>query len=463
MIYGYTREPLIKRIPVIVDKNDNIQRYDADNLYPQRIEEIYKRSYTTKRCVNKLAEFIDGEGFVNPELGKIVLYNRHNQKVTLAKALKSAAFEKSLYSGFAFHVGYNLNYKISSIKPIPFKFCRYSLPSDEYGNVAEIAYSTNWERDRYKDVTPITEIEFYPVYNPDPEIIKEQIAAYGGVYNYPGQILYWTPEFGQYPECTFDAVLDQGQIQADTSVYELSEIQNGFRAGHIVNYPGKFEDNDQKKQVAREFDQFKGPSGAGFMVVENPDKIDLRNLVVSVEQPDVHAKLEGIAKRNRDGITQAFGFPPGIMGILPESGMFNQEQIEEEYKYVNAFTRGHRDELQEVIAELMSHWWQPVAGDYAIAEQQYIKVTPAAAPATPGQPAAPGQPQAEPEPAAIEPVAVNEHLKNMTAKQQQQFNRIIRQYTKDELTEMQARILLKASFGLTDEDINSILGIDVAA
>lgn len=449
MIYGYAREPLIKRIPVVVDRTDGIQRYDADNLYPQRVEEIYKRSYTAKRCVNKLAEFTDGDGFVNPELSKIVLYNRHNQRITLGKALKDASFSKSLFSGFAFHIGYNLNYKISSIKPIPFKFCRYSLPSDELGNVAEIAYSTNWEQDRVKDLSPFKEIEFYPVYNPDPEVIREQIDAYGGVFNYPGQILYWTPEFGQYPECTFDVVLDQAQIQADTAVYELSEIQNGFRAGHVVNYPGTFDDASQKREFKKQIDEFKGPQGAGFMVVENPQGIDLRNLVVSVEQPDVHAKLEGIAKRNRDGITQAFGFPPGIMGILPESGMFNQEQIEEEYKYVNAFTRGERELMKEIFSELMSHWWQPVNADFTIKEQSYI--TTVSASSSPAQPD-PNQPKA-----VDNPPVINEHLKNLTGKQQQQFNRIITQYSKGVITPMQAVIQLKASFGLSDDEIDTLL------
>ena len=53
---------------------------------------------------------------------------------------------------------------------------------------------------------------------------------------------------------------------------------------------------------------------------------------------------------------------------------------------------------------------------------------------------------------------VNENVKNLTAKQHQQLSRIIRQYSKEQLTRQQATILLKTGLGFTDEEVNGLLG-----
>ncbi|HRC16143.1 MAG TPA: hypothetical protein PLY25_10725 [Bacteroidia bacterium] len=58
----------------------------------------------------------------------------------------------------------------------------------------------------------------------------------------------------------------------------------------------------------------------------------------------------------------------------------------------------------------------------------------------------------------LEGQAVNENVKNLTAKQHQQLARIIRQYGKEQLTRQQASILLRTGLGFTDEEINGLLG-----
>lgn len=58
------------------------------------------------------------------------------------------------------------------------------------------------------------------------------------------------------------------------------------------------------------------------------------------------------------------------------------------------------------------------------------------------------------------PSVVNDSIKNLTAKQHQQLMRIIRQYGKEQITKEAATVLLKTGLGLTDADINSLLGID---
>jgi hypothetical protein len=57
-------------------------------------------------------------------------------------------------------------------------------------------------------------------------------------------------------------------------------------------------------------------------------------------------------------------------------------------------------------------------------------------------------------------VDINDNLRNMTGRQQQQFLRIIRQFSKGQITEEVAIVQLKGGFGLNDEEIKSVLGIN---
>jgi hypothetical protein len=59
-----------------------------------------------------------------------------------------------------------------------------------------------------------------------------------------------------------------------------------------------------------------------------------------------------------------------------------------------------------------------------------------------------------------EPVIANDNIKNLTAKQHQQLMRIIRQYSKGQLTELAAKALLRTGLGLSESDINDVLGIE---
>lgn len=62
--------------------------------------------------------------------------------------------------------------------------------------------------------------------------------------------------------------------------------------------------------------------------------------------------------------------------------------------------------------------------------------------------AAPGEASAAP---------VNDNLKNLSAKQLQHVNRVIKQFQKGTMTELMARMLLRNGYGLTEDDISSML------
>ncbi len=57
-------------------------------------------------------------------------------------------------------------------------------------------------------------------------------------------------------------------------------------------------------------------------------------------------------------------------------------------------------------------------------------------------------------------IMVNENLKNLTGRQWQNLTRIIRKFEKGEISQDQAKLLLKSSLGLNDDEVNTMLAID---
>src|SRR5688572_29204951 len=115
MSYSLQRAPYLKRVPTVVDLTYGIQAYDVDNLYIQRADEVRNRSFTLKSAIDRLCEFIDGEGFEDLNLANIRM---NNTGMSSNDVLNILAQDKAPFNLFALHFKYNLNYKIAEVCPV---------------------------------------------------------------------------------------------------------------------------------------------------------------------------------------------------------------------------------------------------------------------------------------------------------------------------------------------------------
>lgn len=357
MYIGWSNaEPLRKRLPSFVDRTNGIQLFDADNLYPQRMRELRDGSYSAQAAVGRFADFLYGEGFVDPSLSTFVV-NKKGQ--TLDAILRLIKDDIALNRGYGLHINYNLFGKIVEINYVDFEFIRMGLP-DMWGDIFDLKVNNNWERDPYKLQQQTWYVEEFPIYTPNSLQVLDEMSDYGGIVNYPGQLYYSVPRLGKYPSSRIDVVADAAQIQADLLVFDLSAVQNGFSATTVFKYPGTFEDEEHKQKVTKKLNKHKGPKGAGStMVVENPTGADL-NLFESITLPNVVGMHAQTAKDAKSAIRESFSMPPEVMGIIPEAGMFAKANIIEAYEYVNTMTKGERLKLSSDIRSLLSNWHTPL-------------------------------------------------------------------------------------------------------
>lgn len=368
----FKHEPLLKRLPAPINTQFNILSYDVDNLYPQRQEELMKRSRTAKTATTKLCSFIAGKGFEDQRAAQLVI-NRKGH--TLNNLLMNCiSFQKGFCNGMTLHITYNLNYTIKEITPLKFKFVRIGLP-DQYGNVTNYKYCTNWELDPMKSVSRNRVIYEYPRFNPDPAVIAQQVQAYGGPERYPGQVWYWSMDEDEYPLSVIDAVMDDAQAQSEVAVFRVSSIQNGFAASTLVKWPGTFENDEERAKVHRDLAALKGADAANStVVVEFPAGATGEDFkfTESIQMPDTDKMYNNTNIDVRNAIRENFGQPAEIHGIMPEAGMFNKANIVEAFNYYNAETEQHRQQVTEELSKLLVHWWQPLALNLAIIPKAYV-------------------------------------------------------------------------------------------
>lgn len=456
MIFSVQREPYIKRLPTVIDRVYGIQAYDVDNLYPQRADEVRKRSFTLKSAVDVIADFIKGQGFEDVTLANLIL---NSDGHTANDVLDFLSQEKSPYVGVALHFKYNpFSFKIMEVTPLEWSYCRLGLP-DQRGNVSEIMYCTNWEQDPNKMLNNVMQIDSYPTFNPDPNIVKEQIAEHGWDC-YPGQIWYWTPKPGKYPGARFDAVFDDAQTQSDIGVAKLSGIQNKFAAQHIFHHPGKFETPQKKQDFKDEMSDMMGAKGTNSMLVIEDDgaangagKLDL---VESIQMQNTDKMYEFTSKDTRNAIRESMAVPAPLLGQLPEGGMFNKEQMLEAYEYMNMKTQGDRDQLERIFKRIFMFWHQAITvASFKIKPMMY-GIAASQTAVTPGQTNQPGQ-TAQPGAAPAAERKVDASLSKLSAGEQANLERIIRKVNKGKMTRDAGITLLKMTYGFTDDEVKAFI------
>jgi hypothetical protein len=444
--------PLIRRVPTVIDTTDRILRFDSDNLYPQRAEETLKRAHTLKSLYDRIADFVNGEGFVDERLaGKFgpngetlipaLIVNRKGLKgQTANKVLQTMTVPYVRYNkAFPMHVGYNLLGHICELNPIPFEYVRMGL-KNKHGKVTHYAYSSNWERDSRKGNEH--NIKFYPRFNPDPAVVLEQIAKCGGIYNYRGQILYLTPEEDVYPLASFDAVYDDAQVQNEVGMFKIGHVQNGFFGTTLFVYPGQYSSNEEKRDFEELIANKRGARNAGKRIgIQDPSGTKkASDIAQPLESENMDRQLEYTEKSIKENIVESEAFPAMLLGKTP-TGLFAQGDMEEAYTYVNAITRNRRSELSEIFSLLFSYWETPIQTDAAIIEQRYIRNS-----------------------AEGSTVDINDNLKGMSGREAMNFARILRKYARKQYDRTTAETLLRGGFGLSEEEIKKLLdGLDLAA
>lgn len=163
-----------------VDRSEGIMPYGVNNAFPLELATLVQESPAASSCISILSDFIEGNGFSNPDLNNLII-NSQNQTFGEIHNLVSEAY--SLFEGFSLLVKYSKTGQLTEIYNVPFENVRLCEP-DSKGVICKVKVNPYYGTQLYNKKFS----EEFDTYNPDPKVVLSQIAKQGA--KYKGQILY---------------------------------------------------------------------------------------------------------------------------------------------------------------------------------------------------------------------------------------------------------------------------------
>lgn len=217
-----------------------------------------------------------------------------------------------------------------------------------------------------------SKITFVDPYNPDPEVITQQVTACGGWEKYNGQLYYFNPEVDDYPLIEADSVWEDFETEAGIKIFNNREVNTGFLPSTMLfmktrreeaDNQGPDSDNqpylDHASQLEKDLGSFQGTKKAQKIIVIEYDEEKPEFQPYAIQNND--KLFESTEKSVEARIIKGFSVPKELVsqdkaGGLNNNGGDKKEAIRE---FTNT-TAPDRQELSEVFAEIFSHWYTAI-------------------------------------------------------------------------------------------------------
>lgn len=453
--------------------NDGYIYYGIDDRLPNQIIDGINNSGTATNAIKKLRQFIEAEGFKDEYTNQF----RVNKNQTFKDLLGDVVENETKLEGFALRLYFNGEGNIAKIYCVPITWIRRR---DDNHFVVNPRMGEDNRRTSEDEIIR----EFDPSLQPSERkaLIREEVAKHkqqlgelfycyrqklGRNYNY-----YPVPDFYS----GFDDIIADGKI----STLELRNIVNGWRAG-IVLSTGMIDNENEDQHGKTQLDYF-NDSVSDFLGEDAADVIHLMARTQE-EKPEVTVlpikdlvdMTEKATIRLGEKVGRLMGVLPILLGFAKQGQLGNvqelknsmslfymsiigrQNWITEKLNFLKDFIENGEgldfelsrlnpfDLLPEKVIERLTDRELREYYELPIVEEWLVN----------------DLPNEQPNEIAPQAIEVNEHLKTLTGKQQQQLDRINRKFQKDQLTEVQALIQLTSGFGFTEEEAKKYLGIQI--
>jgi len=448
-------------------RNKEYILYGENNLYPQYLTYLYNKSAKHGAIINGKTKYIFGGGFVGPQeddVYKQPAINRDGE--TLNDIAKKGIKDVEIYGGVRLMVIWNvIGTKPADIFHVEFEKIRAD-------KVSGFWYCFNWA-----DPREVRNAVHYPAFDPN-DRTGVQIFEYNEYR--PGSNIYPLPE---YLACN-----NYIETDIEISKFHLSSIKNGMMPSKAIEFFIGDPPDDKKREIERRFEKkFSGAENAGkFVMIFNTNKDKSVN-ITDLSANELDKQFDILNKTCQQEIFTGHQVTsPMLFGIKEEGQLGGANELYTAYTiFTNTYAKHKRQDWEKIAnyfqtllgypADLYIKDIDPVGTQIDVKDvvnslpKEYVfrlLGVPEADWDKPniGQdnkptPTVPIPPITDSGMAADTPVA-NDSVKNLSAKQHQQLMRIIRQYSKGQLTKSAATVLLKTGLALSDDDINLMLSGD---
>jgi hypothetical protein len=456
------------KVPVMLEnRSGKYITYGFANEYPYYLLDNYRRSSKHNAIVNGKVNYIMGGGWqagddltVEQEARFIKFFDGMSSTEDLNDITEKLVLDLELFNGFAVAVTWSKLGTIAKMEHVPFEKIRV----DKEEKMFQVA---DWYNDDMMQLFPkVGDIEKIPAFDPENRLGK-QLFYYrvyaAGVKHYP------LPEY----------IGGNAWIEADVQVanFHNNNLRNNFWGGYLINFnngiPTPEEQGDIERQIKR---KFSGTDNAGRFVVTFNDEAANAPTLEPLTPSDMDKQFEVLNKSIQQEIFIAHRVTnPMLFGVKTEGQLGGRNELVEAYELFKAtYVNDRVRKVERMINYLGS--FNGVEGMELIpvepiterlSEQALLQIMtqdelrekaglqPLEKPADVVGP----NPQPDEQPQTVEQLASNDNIKKLSGREYQNLMRIVRQYMQDKITLEMARTMLSAGFGLSAQEIDTMLGV----
>jgi hypothetical protein len=456
------------KVPVMLEnRSGKYITYGFANEYPYYLLDNYRRSSKHNAIVNGKVNYIMGGGWqagdnltVEQEARFIKFFDGLSSTEDLNDITEKLVLDLELFNGFAVAVTWSKLGTIAKMEHVPFEKIRV----DKEEKMFQVA---DWYNDDMMQLFPkVGDIEKIPAFDPENRLGK-QLFYYrvyaAGVKHYP------LPEY----------IGGNAWIEADVQVanFHNNNLRNNFWGGYLINFnngiPTPEEQGDIERQIKR---KFSGTDNAGRFVVTFNDEAANAPTLEPLTPSDMDKQFEVLNKSIQQEIFIAHRVTnPALFGVKTEGQLGGRTELVEAYELFKAtYVNDRVRKVERMINYLGS--FNGVEGMELIpvepiterlSEQALLQIMtqdelrekaglqPLEKPADVVGP----NPQPDEQPQAVEALQSNDNIKKLSGREYQNLMRIVRQYMQEKITLEMARTMLSAGFGLSAQEIDTMLGV----
>lgn len=429
--------------------------FGDDNKYPNYLLSLYNNSAKNNAIIKGKVNYITGNGWSTKQPDPIAdqFIKQPNKFESLNDLTRKVSIDIEVFGGAYLEVIWSgIGNELASVTHIDYTKIRSNKDNTQFW------YKADWN-DRKEEAKVI------PAFD-------SQIRA-------GRQILYikeYRPGLDTYALPGWMGCLNYVESDIEVGRHVLGNAKTGFSASKMITLPNGEPTPDEKKHITKQFEnRFTGSDGKKF-ILSFVTSADRKPIVEDLGQSDISkedfTRVDAIIQQNLFAGHQIVS--PMLFGIKTEGQLGGASEIRNAYEiFKSTYVNDKQQQLESVFnmlarikgakEDLFIRPVEPIG--FELSEAALLQVAPkewllekaGIDPKKYGIVTSPAEgPSAEQEQA----VQVNENLKNLTGRQHQQLLRIIRQFSQGKITKEIATTMLKTGLGMTDQDINAMLGVD---
>lgn len=313
-------------------ENDRFWRWGDDNLFPEALALLSRRSTIHRRIINDKADYISGKGLVcDEEQGVLheLIACANGSGETLRQVLNKLAFDKALFGNAFLEVVTDAAHSFLSLYHQDASRCRVARDN------CHVWLHHDWAAFRAREAQTL------PLW---PLVEEREDGTLRSVIHYKD----YEPAFEHYGVPPYIAGLDVSAIAYKTDRWNISRLDNSFQLSGVMMLDSAMDDEEQAEELIRTAERkFAGrPGQVMFVVKEGSENENSRFIPIASQNEGDWKSLHDQAVSD---IVVAHSWFRSLSGLDYGSG-FDSERILHEYEVaLNTVILGEQSELLEPV------------------------------------------------------------------------------------------------------------------